>query len=116
MAFQEKSKSKVGEYKKKYTSTSTSSADNDPLRGPRIPPQDLEAEKALLGSILLSPDSMFDVIDVVTRNSFYAEKHAMIFDAIEDLMHRKEPVDLLTVTGKLRDKKELEQVGGAPYL
>lgn len=116
MAFQEKSKSKVGEYKKKYTSTSTSSADNDPLRGPRIPPQDLEAEKALLGSILLSPDSMFDVVDVVTRNSFYAEKHAMIFDAIEDLMHRKEPVDLLTVTGKLRDKKELEQVGGAPYL
>lgn len=104
--------------KKKYQSSGYSSAsqDSDPLRGPRIPPQDLESERALLGSILLSPESMFDIVDIVTRNSFYAEKHAMIFDAIEDLAQRKEPVDLLTVTSKLRDKKELEQVGGAAYL
>jgi replicative DNA helicase len=98
--------------KKKYSTQNEA----DPLRGPRIPPQDLDAEKALLGSLLLSSESMFDIADLITRNSFYAEKHAIIYDAIEELIHKKEPVDLLTVTGKLRDRKELEQVGGSPYL
>jgi replicative DNA helicase len=50
----------------------------DPLRGPRIPPQDLESEKALLGSLLLSSDALFDISDIVNAKSFYAAKHQII--------------------------------------
>lgn len=87
-----------------------------PILGTRIPPQDLESEKALLGSLLLSSEAMYEIVDLITRESFYAEKHSLIFEAIEDLILRKEPVDLLTVTAKLRDQKLLEQIGGAAYL
>ena len=76
----------------------------DPLRGPRIPPQDLESEKALLGSLLLSSDALFDISDVVTHQSFYAAKHQIVYEVIEDLVNRKEPVDILTVSAALRQR------------
>jgi replicative DNA helicase len=88
----------------------------DPLRGPRIPPQDLESEKALLGSLLLSSDALFDISDIVNAKSFYAAKHQIIYEAIETLVNNKEPVDLLTVSAALRSGKEFEAIGGAPYL
>lgn len=88
----------------------------DPLRGPRVPPQDLESEKALLGSLLLSGEAIFEIADVVKPGSFYAAKHQIIYETIEDLVNRKEPVDLLTVSAALREKKQFDQVGGAPYL
>jgi replicative DNA helicase len=88
----------------------------DPLRGPRIPPQDLEAEKALLGSLLLSSDALFDIADLVSADSFYAAKHQIIYEVIEDLVNRKEPVDVLTVSSELKTRKEFDQIGGAPYL
>ncbi len=84
--------------------------------GGRIPPQDLESEKALLGSLLLNGEAMYDIADLVTRDSFYAEKHGIIYDCIEELLLRKEPIDLLTVTTSLREKKSLEQIGGSNYL
>ena len=90
--------------------------DNDPLRGPRIPPQDLESEKALLGSLLLSSDALFDISDVVSSKSFYAAKHQIIYEAIETLVNNKEPVDVLTVSAALRASKDFDQIGGAPYL
>lgn len=89
---------------------------SDPLRGPRIPPQDLESEKALLGSLLLSGEALFEIADIIRASSFYAAKHQMIFEAIHDLVNRKEPVDLLTVSAELRARKEFDQIGGAPYL
>ncbi len=88
----------------------------DPLRGPRIPPQDLEAEKALLGSLLLSGEALFDIADVVSSQSFYAEKHRIIYETVEALINKKEPVDLLTVSAKLREQKQFDQIGGAAYL
>ncbi len=99
-----------------YSSDKFSSQNNTAVRGPRIPPQDLESERALLGSLLLSPESMFEIVDLVNRESFYAEKHSIIFEAIEELMNKKDPVDLLTVSTKLREQKLFEQVGGAQYL
>ncbi len=89
---------------------------DDPLRGPRIPPQDLESEKALLGSLLLSSDALFEISDIVTSESFYAAKHQIIFEAIDILVNKKEPVDVLTVSALLRERKEFDQIGGAPYL
>ena len=82
----------------------------------RIPPQDLEAEKALLGSIMLRPDVVFDVLDSVNPDSFYSERHKVIFKAMLDLASKREPIDLLTVTTKLREQKELEGIGGTPYV
>ncbi len=82
----------------------------------RLPPQDLEAEKALLGSIMLRPDVVFDVLDSVNPDSFYSERHKVIFKAMLDLASKREPIDLLTVTTKLREQKELEGIGGTPYV
>lgn len=82
----------------------------------RIPPQDLDAEKALLGSIMLRPDVVFDVLDSVNPDSFYSERHKVIFKAMLDLASKREPIDLLTVTTKLREQKELEGIGGTPYV
>lgn len=89
---------------------------DDPLRGPRLPPQDLEAEKALLGSLLLSSEALFDIADLVSVKSFYAAKHGIIYEIIESLVNRKEPVDILTVSSELRARKEFDQIGGAQYL
>jgi replicative DNA helicase len=88
----------------------------DPLRGPRIPPQDLESEKALLGSLLLSSEALFDIADIVSAESFYAAKHQVIYEVIESLVNRKEPVDILTVSAELRARKEFDQIGGPAYL
>ncbi len=93
-----------------------SSNDSAPIIAGRIPPQDLESEKALLGSLLLNGEAMYDISDLVSRHSFYAEKHAMIYETIETLLLQKEPIDLLTVTTKLREQKMLDQVGGPAYL
>jgi replicative DNA helicase len=101
---------------KKYESYSKRESAEDPLRGPRVPPQDLDSEKALLGSLLLSSDAMFDISDVVSAKSFYAVKHQIIYEAIETLVNNKEPVDILTVSAALRASKDFDQIGGAPYL
>ena len=82
----------------------------------RIPPQNLEAERALLGSLLLKPDTLHDVADIVRGDSFYAEKHKLIFEAMEELAARGEPIDLLTLTGRLGDQGLLERTGGKSYV
>ncbi len=102
--------------KGQYNSFKKENTNPDPFRGPRVPPQDLESEKALLGSLILSGEAIFDISDIVTHASFYASKHQVIYQVIEDLVNTKEPVDLLTVSARLREMKELEQVGGSSYL
>ena len=108
--------------KKKYnkgsydSSSSKRSEEENLLRGPRIPPQDLESEKALLGSLLLSSEALFDISDVINAKSFYAAKHQIIYECIEVLVNNKEPVDILTVSAALRTSKDFDQIGGAPYL
>ncbi len=107
-----KSKKKYGNYEN-YDRKQIA---EDPLRGSRIPPQDLESEKALLGSLLLSSDAIFDISEIIHVDSFYAAKHQIIYDTIEELVAKKEPVDILTVSAALRAKKEFDQIGGASYL
>lgn len=88
----------------------------DELSNIKVPPQDLETEKALLGSLLLVPDSFFEIAHMISVQDFYSEKHKIIFETIIELINRKEPVDLLTVSAKLRERKELDQIGGTDYL
>jgi replicative DNA helicase len=82
----------------------------------RIPPQNLDAEKALLGSIMLKSDAMNDVADFIFDDSFYAERHRKIFRSMMDLYNKNQPIDLLSVSSRLKEKNELEPVGGNQYL
>ncbi len=82
----------------------------------RVSPQNLDAERALLGAIMLKPNAMYDVADMVTPESFYASKHGDIFDAMLSLFSKGEPIDLVTLSGKLDSQKKLERVGGRGYL
>ncbi len=82
----------------------------------RVPPQSLESERALLGALLLKPDAIHDVSDSIHQDSFYAEKHRLIFAAMRELAERGEPIDLLTLSQRLTDQGLLERAGGRSYL
>lgn len=82
----------------------------------RVPPQSLEAERALLGALLLKPDAVHDVSDLIRADSFYAEKHRIIFSAMRELAERGEPIDQLTLSQRLSDQGLLERAGGRSYL
>ncbi len=82
----------------------------------RIPPQDLNSEKALLGSIMLKTEAIFEIMDFINEDCFYAEKNKIIFKAMMELFSKKEPIDMLTLSNKLKDKKSFDQIGGNTYL
>jgi replicative DNA helicase len=83
---------------------------------PRIPPQNLDAETALLGSIMLRPDAIHEVMDIISKNSFYSKKHKTIFEAMLDLFKKNSPIDLLSLSSRLTEKNLLKEVGGNSYL
>lgn len=82
----------------------------------RVPPQDIESEQALLGAIMLKPSGVDEIIDVITPSSFYVDKHRIIFEAVIDLSEKNEPIDLLSLSTKLKERKVLDKIGGASYL
>jgi replicative DNA helicase len=82
----------------------------------RVPPQDLDTERALLGALMLNQSAMYEVADVVAVDSFYTGKHRTIYDAMLSLHTRGEPIDVVTVSGKLKQRKLLGEIGGAAYL
>ena len=82
----------------------------------RIPPQNLDSEKAFLGSILLRPDAMNEVLDTISPHSFYAEKHRSIFMTMQELFNKGEPIDLVSLSTKLKEKSLIDRVGGPTYL
>ncbi len=82
----------------------------------KVPPQDIAAEQALLGAIMIKPDSIHDILDLVTAESFYANKHRLIFKTMLGLKEKNEPIDVVAMTSELRGKKQLEQIGGGGYL
>lgn len=86
------------------------------MKHDRVPPQSIESEQALLGSIMVRPESIHEVIDIIRPDSFYSEKHKAIFQAMLELLERSEPIDLLTLTQRLKDKGRLDAIGGRAYL
>ncbi|MCA9355216.1 replicative DNA helicase [Candidatus Kaiserbacteria bacterium] len=82
----------------------------------RKPPQNVEAEKALLGAIILKPDVMHDIAVTVYPESFYADKHANIYQAISAIFSGGDPIDTVSVVTKLKDMGQLDRVGGASYV
>jgi replicative DNA helicase len=88
----------------------------NPKSSSNLPPQDQEAEKSLLGSLMLDKKAINKIADLLTFEDFYRESHQKIYEAITELFERREPIDLLSVTTRLKEKKQLERIGGSAYL
>lgn len=81
-----------------------------------VPPQSIELEEAVLGALMLEKDAVIEVQGVITPEAFYKEAHQIIYKAILDLSMELKPIDLYTVTEKLKQNRKLSAVGGAAYL
>lgn len=86
------------------------------MSSPVVPPQNIEAEAGLLGSILLDSDALVDVADLVKPDDFYDPRHTLIYGAIVLLYEKRRPVDLLTLTDQLKTRDQIELAGGSAYL
>lgn len=85
--------------------------------GPKLPPQNIEAEQSLLGSLLIDKDSIVRISEILHPNNFYrSEQHGSIYQAIQGLFERREPIDLVTVTEELKRKGFYDKIGGSAYL
>lgn len=84
--------------------------------GRMLPPQNIEAEQAVLGTVLIQDKALLKVIDLLQPGDFYRDAHKTIYAAMMALFDKHEPHDLITVTGLLSDQNKLEDVGGAAYL
>ncbi|MBK6324804.1 MAG: replicative DNA helicase [Chloroflexi bacterium] len=84
--------------------------------GERLPPHSIEAEEALLGSLLIDPDALFEVNSFLRPDAFYRTQNRWIYEAILRLSDRREPVDLITLTEELRRLEQLEDIGGEAYV
>lgn len=82
----------------------------------KLPPQVLELEEAVLGALMIEKDAINQVIDVLQPNSFYKTSHQEIYTAIFELFSESEPIDMLTVSQKLRKVGKLEMIGGPSYI
>ncbi|WP_084128383.1 replicative DNA helicase [Demequina sp. NBRC 110055] len=89
---------------------------DEPRTFERLPPQNLEAEQSVIGSMLLSKDAMADVIEMIRSDDFYKPAHEKIFDVAVKLYNGGDPVDALTVGAELQRTGELSRIGGAEYL
>ncbi len=82
----------------------------------RVPPQSVEAEQSVLGSMLIEKDAILRATEILDPGAFYRDAHRKIFEAILSLHERSEAVDIVTVTEELRRRNQLEEVGGVGYL
>lgn len=84
---------------------------------PKLPPQNIEAEQSLLGALLIDKDAVANVSELLRPDNFYkSEQHGSIFSAIVTLYEKREPIDVVTVTEKLKQMGYLDKVGGPAYL
>ena len=82
----------------------------------KIPPHDIEAEQAVIGSMLTDKDAVIEALEVLTKDDFYREDNRIIFEAICNLYNKSEPIDIITVKDELVAMGKFETVGGLEYL
>ena len=82
----------------------------------KLPPQDIDAEKSVLGALMLEPNAIIKVADILLPKDFYKPEHQIIFQATLELFRKSKPIDILSVTSHLKEKKQLKDVGGSSYL
>ncbi|HMS31477.1 MAG TPA: replicative DNA helicase [Candidatus Saccharibacteria bacterium] len=85
-------------------------------KGAKIPPQNIDAEVSLLGSVLIEDEVITSIADKILPGDFYDKRHGTIYAAMVKLYEKHQPVDLLTLSNALKDNDELEDVGGSSYL
>ncbi len=86
------------------------------VTGERIPPQNLEAEQSVLGSMIIEKDAVYIAAELLAERDFYRTAHQKIFEAIIALSEKGEPVDLVTLSDELQRRRCLDEVGGISYL
>ncbi|HUC31479.1 MAG TPA: replicative DNA helicase [Candidatus Paceibacterota bacterium] len=82
----------------------------------KLPPQNLEAEQAVLGSVLIDKNAIFRVADILVAEDFYTPQHERIYKAILSLYEKRQPIDVLSLTNYLKEHELLKEVGGSAYL
>lgn len=89
-----------------------------PLGGlPKLPPQNIEAEQSLLGALLIDKDAIISIAEMLTKDHFYrSDQHGVIYNTILELFEKREPVDLITLSERLKQTGNLDKVGGVAYL
>ncbi len=82
----------------------------------KIPPQNIEMEQSLLGSLLIDKDAIIKIADIINPDDFYKDNHRLIFEAMRSLYEKREPIDLLSLGSKLQELGKLDSIGGRSYL
>lgn len=82
----------------------------------RVPPQNIDAEKSVLGSIMIDPNAIYVVVDILHPEDFYTNKNGLIYETMLELNDKKEAIDILTLSARLSEKRQLEAIGGKTYL
>lgn len=82
----------------------------------KLPPQNLDAEASLLGSVLIEKDAIIKIADIVNADDFYDDRHGLIYTAVMDLYEARQPIDVVSLSNKLAAAEELERVGGASFI
>jgi replicative DNA helicase len=82
----------------------------------KLPPQNIEAEQSVLGSLLIDKEAITKIVNIIAPEDYYKDAHRFIFDAILELFEKREPIDILSLSNLLTDKKQLDKVGGKSYL
>jgi len=82
----------------------------------KIPPQNIEAEQALLGCILIDKEAIIKIGDILRPEDFYKEAHSLIYQTMLELFENRSPIDILSLSNRLEEKGELEKIGGRSYL
>ena len=98
-----------------YTNSANSSPSFDALPD-KMPPQNLDAEKSLLGCLMLDKNAIIKIADTLMSGDFYHDRHNLIFEAMTDLYQNSQPIDVLSLTNRLQEKKQIDRIGGASYL
>lgn len=76
-----------------------------------IPPHDIDAEKSVLGALLIDKDAIVKVVEFLKPKHFYKDAHTLIYEAILSLYEKREPADLITVPNELKKKNSLDKIG-----
>lgn len=82
----------------------------------KIPPQNIEAEQSLLACLMLDKEAIFKVVDIIKAEDFYHNSHQHIFEAMIELFNNQEPIDIITLSNRLEEKKLIKEIGGRTYL
>lgn len=82
----------------------------------KLPPQNIEAEEALLGSLLIDKEAIIKIADIIRPDDFYKDIHKIIFETMLEVYEHHEPIDILSIANRLEEKGQLDLIGGRSYL